>query len=45
MDQQRASQLGAGPFPPPAHGVYDFRQRDDTLFANLSQSVNGGGAG
>ena len=43
MDQQRASQPVAGLFPLPAPGVYDFRQRGDTLFASLSHRVNGGG--
>jgi clorobiocin/coumermycin A biosynthesis protein CloN6/CouN6 len=38
MDQQTASQLGADLFPLPAPGVYDFRERDDMLFAYLSDS-------
>jgi clorobiocin/coumermycin A biosynthesis protein CloN6/CouN6 len=35
-----ASQLGAALFLLHAPGVYDFRKRDDMLFAYLSDSVN-----
>jgi clorobiocin biosynthesis protein CloN6 len=42
MDQQVASRLGAGLFLLHAPSVYDFRGRDDMLFACLSDgdSVN-----
>ena len=38
MDQQIASRLGAGLFLLHAPSVYDFRERDDMLFAYLSDS-------
>ncbi len=38
MDQQMASRLRADLFLRHAPGVYDFRERDDTLFAYLSDS-------
>jgi clorobiocin/coumermycin A biosynthesis protein CloN6/CouN6 len=40
MCQQMASQPGTDPFPLPALSVYEFRERDDMLFAYLSDSVN-----
>ena len=40
MDQQIASRLGADLFLLHAPSVYDFRERDDMLFAYLSDSVN-----
>jgi hypothetical protein len=40
MDQQIASRLGADLFLLHAPSVYDFRERDDMLFAYLSASVN-----
>jgi clorobiocin/coumermycin A biosynthesis protein CloN6/CouN6 len=38
MDQQIAPRLGADPFLLHAPSVYDFRERDDMLFAYLSDS-------
>ena len=38
MDQQIASRLGADLFLLHAPSVYDFRERDDMLFAYLSDS-------
>jgi clorobiocin biosynthesis protein CloN6 len=40
MDQQIASRLRADLFLPHAPSVYDFRERDDMLFACLSDTVN-----
>ncbi len=38
MDQQIAPRLRADLFLPHAPSVYDFRERDDMLFAYLSDS-------
>ena len=40
MGQQTASRLGADLFLPRAPSVYDARERDDMLFAYLSDSVS-----
>lgn len=40
MDQQIAPRLGADLFLLHAPRVHDFRERDDMLFADLSDSVN-----
>ena len=40
MDQRTASRLRADLFLLHAPSVYDFRKRDDMLFAFLSNSVN-----
>jgi hypothetical protein len=40
MDQQIALRLGADLFLLHAPSVYDFRERDDMLFAYLSDSIN-----
>ena len=44
MDQQIASRLRAELFMLHAPSVYNFRERDDLLFANLSDSNNAGAA-
>ena len=43
MYQQMASQLGTDLFPLRALSVYDFRERDDMLFAFLIARGNGKG--
>jgi clorobiocin biosynthesis protein CloN6 len=40
MDQQIASKLGADLLPQHAPSVYEFRQRDDMLFAYVSDRAN-----